>query len=126
MGYSALLSTEVDVDSPVNTTLIQKIKDNFDYLYSAIGSTGQAPVNGSFEIDSDADGIPDNWARGLYSGGSAAHDATTPFHGAKAYKFSRAAGAGNGEPHHLDKEDCLWPAAGNRPLREGPLHRRLH
>ena len=37
MGYDAILSSEVDVDSPGKAELFQKIKDNFDYLYSLIG-----------------------------------------------------------------------------------------
>ena len=36
MGYDAILSSEVDVDSPGKAELFQKIKDNFDYLYSLI------------------------------------------------------------------------------------------
>jgi len=95
MGYDAILSTEVDVDSPGKAELFQKIKDNFDYLYSLIGGPVEVP-NGSFEIDTDADGVPDNWTLNLYAGGSAAFDTTTPAHGAKAYKFTRASGAGNG------------------------------
>lgn len=95
MGYSAILSAEVDVDSPGKAELFQKVKDNFDYLYSMMGGTVELP-NGSFEIDTDADGTPDNWTLNLYVGGSAAYDTSTPAHGAKAYKFTRAAGAGNG------------------------------
>ena len=95
MGYSAILSSEVDVDSPGKAELFQKIKDNFDYLYSMMGGVVELP-NGSFEIDTDADDIPDNWTRNLYAGGSGAYDTATPAHGAKAYKFTRTSGAGNG------------------------------
>ncbi|MDI9562514.1 MAG: hypothetical protein QM235_15215, partial [Pseudomonadota bacterium] len=91
MGYSAILSSEVDVDSPGKAELFQKIKDNFDYLYSMMGGVVELP-NGSFEIDTDADDIPDNWTRNLYAGGSAAFDTITPAHGAKAYKFTRTSG----------------------------------
>lgn len=96
MAYSALTTAETDVDSPITDALMTKIKANFEYLYSAVGSLEQLPVNGSFEIDADSSGIPDNWTQGLYTGGSAAYDTTTPFHGAKAYKFTRPATAGNG------------------------------
>ena len=95
MGYSAILSSEVDVDSPGKAELFQKIKDNFDYLYSMMGGVVELP-NGSFEIDTDADDIPDNWTRNLYAGGSAAFDTITPAHGSRAYKFTRTSGAGNG------------------------------
>jgi len=94
MGYNAILSSEVDVGSPGKAELFQKIKDNFDYLYTMIGGPVEVP-NGSFEIDTDNDGIPDNWTLNLYAGGSAAFD-TASAHGSKAYKFTRTAGAGNG------------------------------
>lgn len=95
MGYEAILSSEVDVDSPGKAELFQKIKDNFDFLYAMQAGPIEIP-NGSFEIDTDLDGIPDNWSRNLYAGGSAAFDTTTPAHGAQGYKFTRASGAGNG------------------------------
>jgi len=95
MGYSPILSSEVDVDSPVTAELFQKIKDNFDYLYSKIGEAVNI-TNGSFELDTDEDDIPDNWTRNLYAGGSGTYDLSTPAHGAKAYKFTRTLGSGNG------------------------------
>ena len=42
MGYSAISSSEVDVDSQGKAELFQKIKDNFDYLYSMLGEIGRA------------------------------------------------------------------------------------
>ena len=98
MSYNALLTSEIQVGKPVSNELLQKIKDCLDYLYGAVGSgVGASGVpNGSFEIDSDADGVPDSWTRSIFAGGSAAYDTTTPLHGAKAYKFTHPGGAGNG------------------------------
>jgi hypothetical protein len=104
MAYEALTQAECQQDEPVTTDLLLKIKNNFDYLYSIIGSGsgggsgggGGGFPNGSFEIDEDGDNIPDTWTRYLYPGGSAAYDTDTPMHGAKAYKFTRAAGSNNG------------------------------
>lgn len=67
------------------------LKVGFDTLMGLAGVR-----NGSFENDSDSDGIPDNWARTLYTGGSFALDTTTPAHGDTAIKFTRALGVGNG------------------------------
>jgi hypothetical protein len=104
MAYEALTQAECQQDEPVTTDLLLKIKNNFDYLYSIIGSGsgggsgggGGGIPNGSFEIDEDGDNIPDTWTRYLYPGGSAAYDTDTPMHGAKAYRFTRAAGSNNG------------------------------
>lgn len=126
MAYSALTTAETDVDSPITDALMTKIKANFEYLYSAVGSLEQLPVNGSFEIDADSSGIPDNWTQGLYTGGSAAYDTTTPFHGAKAYKFTRPATAGNGggylETGYLEISEYLsatieWAMKGEASLK---------
>jgi len=94
-GYSAITTDEISADKPLTDALFQKIKDNFDYLYALSGDVIDIP-NGTLEIDADADGIPDNFTRALYAGGSGAFDTTTPAQGAKAYKFTRTSGAGNG------------------------------
>ena len=72
MSYSALTTDETTAGKPGKQSLFRKIKDNFDYLYSLIASqsAGAGVPNGSFEIDSDSDGVPDNWTRSLYSGGA--------------------------------------------------------
>jgi hypothetical protein len=104
MAYEALTQAECQQDEPVTTDLLLKIKNNFEYLYSLIGSGsgggggggGGGIPNGSFEIDEDGDNIPDTWTRYLYPGGSGAYDISAPMHGAKSYKFTRAAGSNNG------------------------------
>lgn len=57
--------------------------------------------NGSFEVDTDADNIPDGWETTLYTGGTEALTTdvgagTLSAHGAKAYKFTHPGGAGKG------------------------------
>lgn len=60
MAYEALTTVDADVDKPVRAETMQKIKDNFDYLYGVQSSPNDL-INGSLEIDSDGDGVPDNW-----------------------------------------------------------------
>ncbi len=84
-------------DDPITTTYLQNIKDNEDALNGAIGTQSAADIpNGSFEIDSDADGKPDNWTIGFFTGGSQSLETTAPAHGAKALKFTHPGGASNG------------------------------
>ena len=95
MGYFALTAAEIAQDKFVTTTLMAKLKDNFDYLYSKAAAT-DLPSNGSFEIDTDSDGIPDNWTRALYPGGTGGLSVLYPAHGAKSAYFIHPGGAGNG------------------------------
>ena len=98
MSWDAILNTEIEVDDPLTQSLMQKIKDNLDYLYGQLGTSmaGLGVPNGSFEIDSDVDGIPDSWVKNLYSGGAGALESTDVAHAAKSYKFTHPGGAGNG------------------------------
>lgn len=95
MSYTAITSAEVAQDAPLTTTLMTKIKDNIEYLYSQSAQALDVP-NGSFEVDTDSDGTPDNWTKNLYPGGALATDSTTPADGARAIKFTHPGGAGNG------------------------------
>ena len=95
MAYEAILNTEIEVDDAITQSLMQKIKDNFDFFNSSIGG-GQELINNSFDIDSDGDGEPDSWGITLYPGGSSDLDATNAEHGAFALKFVHPSGGGNG------------------------------
>lgn len=78
-------------------SLFQRIKDNFDALYSAVYGLSNSNIpNGSFEIDSDADGIPDNGTLNLYPGGSASLDTTDQAIAGQSLKFTSPGGSGNG------------------------------
>ena len=98
MSYTAITNDEIQVKKPVRQELMQKIKDNFDAHETKLSAASGAEIapNSSFEVDSDADGIPDNWTRYLYPGGSGGFETTNPAHGAKAYKFVHPGGTGNG------------------------------
>ncbi|GAB4247937.1 MAG: hypothetical protein OHK0028_24790 [Deltaproteobacteria bacterium] len=103
MGFMALTEAEIAPGKPVSNDLLKKVKDNFDDHEARISAGGGAGIgsigevlNGSFESDSDADGVPDNWTRYLYPGGSAAFDPVDSIHGKRSYKFVHPGGVGNG------------------------------
>ena len=62
---------------------------------SSSSASYNSALNGSFEDDTDSDGIPDSWTRTLYSGGSFLLDTTTQSRGANSVKFT-SAGTGGG------------------------------
>ncbi len=95
MSFSSL--PVMTQDDPIDEPYLQNIKDNLDALNGAIGTQSAADIpNGSFEIDSDVDGKPDNWTIVLYTGGSQSLETSAPAHGAKALKFTHPGGASNG------------------------------
>lgn len=67
---------------------------NLSASTSATG-TGNLALNPSFESDTDADGLPDNWTRTLYSGGAFTLDTTDSYGGAQSAKFT-STGTGGG------------------------------
>lgn len=94
MAYNPVTTTEIAVGKATKRSLWQKVKDNFDYLFGQ--TTPGGLLNGSFEYDTDGDGIPDNWTRNLYPGGSSGFYTTSTEHGEKSYYFTHPGGAGNG------------------------------
>jgi len=117
MAFSAILNSEIEVGDPITQSLMQKIKDNDDFLNSTIGTLGTFDVlNGSFEIDADSDTVPDSWTKALHPGGSGAIAAVSQ-HGTNAFKFVVPSGASNGGgtltsdyiPYgRLDYYDTVW------------------
>ena len=97
MAWSTISTAEIAQGKFVTAELMTKIKGNLDYLYGINGG-GQGPeiLNGSFEVDSDADGLPDHWDCTAYAGGAVAIESTSPSEGAKSLKFTHPGGAGNG------------------------------
>lgn len=96
MAYISIATTEIAVDKPLTNELMTKIKDNEDYLYGELGALTARLINPSFDVDSDADGIPDSWTVTLYSGGAASLTTAVPSHGDKCMKFVHPGGAANG------------------------------
>lgn len=98
MAYNAITDAEIASGKPTNITLMTKIQGNDAYFYSLSGSqtSSLGVINGSFEIDSDADGVPDNWTRNLYPGGTGSLYTTAPAHGAQSWSFVHPGGASNG------------------------------
>src|SRR3972149_6234672 len=101
MGFTAITQAEIAAGQPVTQALMQKVKDNDDCLYSQVGAGGGGGAglgvpNGSFEIDADADGVPDGWTKNLYPAGGGSLETTSPMHGEKGYKFIQQAGPGDG------------------------------
>lgn len=108
MGFVALTSGEVQVDQPITSTMMTKVKDNFDFLYSQ-SAGGEGLNNPSFEIDADADKVPDNWTKSAFSGGAASLTTVSSYvdHGSKAMKFTHPGGNGNGGGQlHSDYVGC--------------------
>ena len=67
---------------------------NLESSSSATGADNLI-LNGSFENDADADAVPDNWTKTLYTGGAFTLDTTTQMHGSKSAKFT-STGTGGG------------------------------
>lgn len=97
MPYVPITTAEIAVGKPVTNPLMTKIKDNFDFFNGAIAPAAGAGrvLNGSFEIDSNSDSIPDNWTFVAGLGGSGALDTVDEQHGAKGFKITRPLGVGN-------------------------------
>jgi len=95
MGWRDITDAEMEAGRFARP-VADKLKDNFEYLYGALVGKQHDPPNGSFEIDSDGDGVPDSWSRELYSGGSGGIETTSPLSGAQAVYFTHPGGAGNG------------------------------
>lgn len=98
MAFSSILAGEIQVGDPITAALMTKIKDNDDFLNGLIGGLDYYDVyNGSFDIDADADGIPDGWTVNLLTGGSTALvSSNTKGHGKNTFQATDPGGNGNG------------------------------
>lgn len=89
--------TKPTLGEATKKSLADAIIDDLSDLNSRVSLVANAALqNGSFEYDADADGVPDNWTKTLYTGGSSAIETTDVAHGQKSYKFVSPGGAGNG------------------------------
>ena len=100
MSWDEITTAQIQVGKPGNQGLMQKIKDNLDYLYGIIGTLESGSKNGSFEIYSIVGGVPvfNSWDISLYAGGSygVGTTGTEIAHGAAALKLTHPGGVGNG------------------------------
>jgi len=71
--------------------------DNINLEAASSSATGASNlvINASFEEDTDADGIPDNWTRTLYTAGTFTYDSTNQYNGTDSVKFT-SSGTGGG------------------------------
>ena len=98
MAWNPIATADIAAGKPVcgPTGFATKTKDNFEFLYGLIGSQAAYGItNGSFEIDSDANGIPDGWTVSYYPGGYGGIQATG-MDGGYMWAFIHPGGAGNG------------------------------
>lgn len=85
-------------------TAIDNIAEINSELSSSIG--GFTLPNESFELDTDADNIPDGWTFTPYSGGAGTLVSTTAVGGTKSFKITAPGGGGNGGGY-LETTDFL-------------------
>lgn len=109
------------VGDPTKQSLIQAIIDALAAAEVDIAAiVGERLVtNGSFEVDSDSDGFPDQWTSTPYTGGSFAlvDDTGTganSAHGLKAIKFTHPGGGGNGGGEIVTHADTFIEVTPNR------------
>lgn len=90
---------------------MRKVWNSLQYLYGTIGTLGTDSVlNGSFEIDGDSDGVPDNWTKTLYPGGSFYLDSSNNVHGTQCIKIVHPGGSGNGGGYAESDYRMISPA----------------
>ena len=80
-------------------------RDNINPAFETIVQDVNLLKNGSFELDVDADGVPDDWTVTSYSGATNAIETTTVNHGNKSYKFA-SSGSGGGYIETTDYLNC--------------------
>ena len=86
---------------------MRQLWNSAKWLYGQIGTLATSQVqNGSFEVDSNDDGQPDNWTLNTYPGGSGAIVTDVPAHGIKAIRLVHPGGAGNGGGYY-ESDYCI-------------------
>lgn len=92
-------------------TLIDGVIDDLAFLYGVYSSLHSVSVpNGSFELDVDGGGEPDEWVTTLFTGGSRTIDTSAGnfLHGGKALKFVHPGGGGNGGGYVTSADFFEW------------------
>jgi len=99
MAWDPLTYADLVSGKPVKAQSFgQKINNCLNYLYGVIGALSSVGVpNGSFEVDSDSNSVPDNWTRTLYPGGTGGMAGSpNAAHGAYSFYFTHPGGVGCG------------------------------
>jgi hypothetical protein len=91
--------------------IVEELNANPDEL-GAEDSGGLVP-NGSFETDTNADGVPDGWTRTNYTGSTNAIDTSESTDGDQCFRFASAGANGGGELETTD----FFPVNGTDDLR---------
>lgn len=95
--FEPIEPAQIEVLQPVTAALWRKVRNSFNWLYGVVGTlAGEGAQNGFFEIDSDADGVPDGWTSSLYPGGSLSLNTTAQPHGSQCVRINHPGGSGNG------------------------------
>lgn len=93
-NYKFVLAAPTDTDPPTSPVwTVDNIRSPLDPIAQQV--TLHSPINGSFETDTNADGVPNDWDLAPYTGGTVLIDSSTAIHGANSLKFS-SVGSGGG------------------------------
>ena len=89
-NYKFVLAQPNDTDPPTSPVwTYDNIRSGEANGTSSSGDVvGDKPTNGSFEIDTDSDGVPDNWTIAAFTGGIIEIDSTSSTHGTNSLKFT--------------------------------------
>ncbi len=110
MAFEPLTEEEIQPDRFAKNEVFEKIRNDLNYLYEQM-NPGFSLRNPQFELDVDADGIPDGWTVSYYPGGSGGFEIANPLFGAKSWKFIHPGGSGNGGGYlESDYIPCGWGA----------------
>lgn len=96
--------TKPSVGDATRKALIDTVIDNQAYLNGQVDLAVPGIPNGSFENDTDSDGIPDGWDRTLYTGGTFSLITSDDQQGAYCISMTSPGGSGNGGAY-VDMED---------------------
>ncbi len=102
---------DIRIDDRNGNVILEELNANPEALDS--GASGGLVPNGSFEIDVDADGIPDGWSLVNEAGSTNAIDTSESTDGAQSFRFTSAGGNGGG---NLTTED-FFPVNDVDPLQ---------
>tara|TARA_S200002703_G_C3793280_1_gene244878 strand:- start:1069 stop:2139 length:1071 start_codon:yes stop_codon:yes gene_type:complete len=94
MPFTSL--SKPSVGDATRKALIDGVIDNQEYLKGQTDLAVPGIPNGSFEFDTDSDGIPDSWTRTLYTGGTFSHISSDDQQGAYCISMESPGGSGNG------------------------------